>query len=131
MNQNMLVSMKHTSEALQTLGLKVSDADNIMLDLEESASDVTNLQNTLSTSAFDNDFTEMELHEELALLLGEDDAESIGRHTIKTAKKQAAENVELELTPGSAVGSSETLATTAQAAEIASAEDQALKAESN
>ena len=73
----------------------------------------------------------MELHEELALLLGEDDAESIGRHTIKTAKKQAAENVELELTPGSAVGSSETLATTAQAAEIASAEDQALKAESN
>ena len=105
-----------------------------MLDLEESASDVTNLQNTLSTSAFDNDFTEMELHEELALLLGEDDAESIGRHTIKKAKKQAAENVELELTPGSAVGSSETLAphtTTAQAAEIASAEDQALKAESN
>jgi hypothetical protein len=134
MNQNMLVSMKHTSEALQTLGLKVSDADNIMLDLEESASDVTNLQNTLSTSAFDNDFTEMELHEELALLLGEDDAESIGRHTIKKATKQAAENVELELTPGSAVGSSETLAphtTTAQAAEIASAEDQALKAESN
>jgi hypothetical protein len=85
MNQNMLVSMKHTSEALQTLGLKVSDADNIMLDLEESASDVTNLQNTLSTSSFDNDFTEMDLHEELALLLGDDDAESIGRHTVKCA----------------------------------------------
>jgi hypothetical protein len=29
----MLVSMKHTSEALQTMGMKVSDADNIMLDL--------------------------------------------------------------------------------------------------
>ena len=129
----MLVSMNHTSEALQTLGLKVSDADNIMLDLEESASDVTNLQNTLSTSSFDNDFSEVDLHEELALLLGDDDAESIGRHVVKTAGKQAEENVQLELTQGSAVGSSETLAPqtiTVQArAEIASTEDQFLKTE--
>jgi hypothetical protein len=31
--------MKHTSDALQTLGLTASDADNIMLDLEDTTSD--------------------------------------------------------------------------------------------
>jgi len=81
MNQNMLISMKHTSEALQTLGMKVSDADSIMLDLEDSASDMTNLQSTLSTSYYENDFTDMDLGEELALLLGDDDAEPI-RHIV-------------------------------------------------
>ncbi len=39
LNQNMLLSMKHTSDALQTLGLTASDADNIMLDLEDTTSD--------------------------------------------------------------------------------------------
>ena len=39
--------MKHTSEALQTMGLKVTDADNIMLDLEDSTSDMNALTTTL------------------------------------------------------------------------------------
>ena len=53
LNQNMLLSMRHTSDALQTVGLKVGDADHIMLDMEESASDLNAMQNVLSTRHHD------------------------------------------------------------------------------
>ena len=72
LNQNMLLSMKHTTDALQTLGLKVSDADNIMLDLEESTGDITHLQNTLSSGWTDNDLSQEELDAELELILSDD-----------------------------------------------------------
>ena len=73
LNQHMLVSMKHTNEALQKLGLKVSDADNIMLDLEDSHTDINNLQASLS-SAFvvDDNVTDMDLTEELELILADE-----------------------------------------------------------
>ena len=54
LNMQMLQSMKHTNIALQNIGLKVSDADAIMLDLEEAQSDAQDLQNSLSSS-FAND----------------------------------------------------------------------------
>jgi hypothetical protein len=90
MNQNMLISMKHTSEALQTLGMKVSDADNIMLDLEDSASDMSSMQNTLSTSHFDNDMNDIDLNDELALLLSDTGFEPVfSAHAVKESPAQA------------------------------------------
>jgi|LauGreDrversion4_2_1035121.scaffolds.fasta_scaffold59546_4 hypothetical protein len=71
LNQNMLLSMKHTTDALQTLGLKVSDADNIMLDLEESTGDINALQSALSTG-FDADLSQEDLDAELELVLSDD-----------------------------------------------------------
>ena len=50
LNQTMLVSMKHTTDALQTMGLKVAEVDNIMIDLEEHTGDLNALQNTLASS---------------------------------------------------------------------------------
>jgi len=89
MNQNMLISMKHTSEALQTLGMKVSDADNIMLDLEDSASDMSSMQNTLSTSYFDNDMNDIDLNDELALLLSDTVFEPVfSAHAVKESPAQ-------------------------------------------
>lgn len=72
LNQHMLVSMKHTSEALQKLGLKVSDADNIMLDLEDSNTDINNLQASLSSGFADDNLSDMDLSEELELILSDD-----------------------------------------------------------
>jgi len=72
LNQNMLLSMKHTSDALQTLGLKVSDADTIMLDLEESTGDTNALQTALSAGFMDADWTQEDLDAELELILSED-----------------------------------------------------------
>lgn len=71
LNQNMLLSMRHTSDALQTLGLKVTDADNIMLDLEESTGDINALQGMLS-SGFDAELTQEDLDAELELVLSDD-----------------------------------------------------------
>jgi hypothetical protein len=71
LNQNMLLSMRHTTDALQTLGLKVSDADNIMLDLEESTGDLNALQTALS-SGFEADLTQEDLEAELELVLSDD-----------------------------------------------------------
>ncbi len=71
LNQNMLLSMRHTSDALQTLGLKVSDADNIMLDLEESTGDLNALQGVLSTG-FESELTQDDLDAELELVLSDD-----------------------------------------------------------
>ena len=127
MNQNMLISMKHTSEALQTLGMKVSDADSIMLDLEDSASDMTNLQSTLSTSYFDNDFTDMDLGEELALLLGDDDAEPIRPHSVKTAAPDMPQPVCAAISaPESLVKDEDMTAEQASGVQQASAEEEHL-----
>ena len=71
LNQNMLLSMRHTSDALQMLGLKVTDADNIMLDLEESTGDINALQGMLS-SGFDAELTQEDLDAELELVLSDD-----------------------------------------------------------
>jgi hypothetical protein len=71
LNQNMLLSMKHTSEALQKMGMKISDADNVMLDLEESTSDFTAFQTTLSTSFVDDNMSDSELNAELDLILSD------------------------------------------------------------
>jgi hypothetical protein len=71
LNQNMLLSMRHTSDALQTVGLKVGDADHIMLDMEESASDLNAMQNVLSTS-FADDLSQEDLDAELELVLSDD-----------------------------------------------------------
>jgi hypothetical protein len=72
LNQHMLVSMKHTSEALQKLGLKVTDADNIMLDLEDSNTDINNLQASLSSGFADDNLSDMDLSEELELILSDE-----------------------------------------------------------
>lgn len=77
LNQNMLQSMKHTSDALQTMGLKISDADNIMLDLEDSTSDINAFTKSMSYSFADNDITDLDLSKELELILSEDNLEPV------------------------------------------------------
>jgi len=72
LNQNMLQSMKHTNEALQTLGFKAGDADTIMLDLEDSTSDINSLTNTLSGSFMDESCSYEDFEAEYALMLSED-----------------------------------------------------------
>ena len=72
LNQTMLLSMKHTSDALQTMGMKLSDADNIVLDLEDTTNDIHALQSTLGSSIATGDFSEDDLHAELELLLCDD-----------------------------------------------------------
>ena len=49
LNQSMMSSMKQTTDALQTLGLKIEDADSIMLDLEDTTTDLNAMQSTLDT----------------------------------------------------------------------------------
>ena len=87
LNQNMLLSMKHTSEALQTMGMKVSEADNIMLDLEDSASDLNSLQTTLSSNFMDSDLSDTDLSEELALILSDDSMEPVIHRQSQTTKQ--------------------------------------------
>ena len=77
LNQNMLQSMKHTSEALQTMGLKVTDADNIMLDLEDSTSDINSLTTTLGSSFASTEITDGDLSKELELILSDDNLEPV------------------------------------------------------
>ena len=72
LNQNMLLSMKHTSDALQTMGMKLSDADTIVLDLEDTTGDINSLQTALSSSFASADFSDDDLHAELELLLADD-----------------------------------------------------------
>jgi len=71
LNMQMLQSMKHTNIALQNIGLKVSDADAIMLDLEEAQSDAQDVQNCLASS-FADDGSNLDLEEELTLMLSDD-----------------------------------------------------------
>jgi len=69
LNQNMLLSMKHTTDALQTMGLKVTDADSIMLDLEESTGDTNAMQTTLSSGFAENEWTQDDLDAEFDLIM--------------------------------------------------------------
>jgi hypothetical protein len=71
LNQNMLQSMKHTTDALQTLGFKVQDADSVLLDLEDVTSDTNALQSALSMG-FDTDWSLEDLDAELELVLSDD-----------------------------------------------------------
>ena len=64
-------AMKHTNIALQNIGLKVSDADAIMLDLDEAQSDIQDVQNSMSSS-FANDEDQFDLEAELNLMLSDD-----------------------------------------------------------
>jgi len=68
----MLVSIKHTSDALQTLGLSAGDTDSIMLDLEDSTSDSKELTATLSTNFMDEAFSFEDLEAEFALMMSSD-----------------------------------------------------------
>ena len=73
LNMQMLQSMKHTNMALQNLGFKISDADAIMEDLEESNRDAKDMQMTLSSTFGDDDYlSQTDLEAELALMLGDD-----------------------------------------------------------
>ena len=72
LNQNMLLSMKHTTDALQTMGLKVTDADSIMLDLEESTGDTNAMQTTLSSGFAENEWTQDDLDAEFDLIMSDD-----------------------------------------------------------
>ena len=72
LNQNMLLSMKHTTDALQTMGLKVTDADSIMLDLEESTGDTNAMQTTLSSGFSENEWTQDDLDAEFDLIMSDD-----------------------------------------------------------
>ena len=71
LNMQMLQSMKHTNIALQNIGLKVSDADAIMLDLDEARNDAQDVQNSLSSSLASED-DQFDLEAELQLMLSED-----------------------------------------------------------
>ena len=71
LNQTLLHSMKHTNIAMKSLGVNISDADNIMLDLEDTTSELGELQSTLSTK-MSSDIDDVELEEELQLMLSED-----------------------------------------------------------
>ncbi len=71
LNMQMLHSMKHTNIALQNIGLKVSNADAIMLDLEEAHSDANALQNSMSMFEDDQDISAVDLEAELEQMLSE------------------------------------------------------------
>lgn len=72
LNQSMLQSMKHTNDALQTLGLKITDADAIMIDLEDSVQDASSLQTSLATPFDSHVSSDLDMQEELDVLLSED-----------------------------------------------------------
>jgi hypothetical protein len=72
LNQSIMQSMKNTTDALQTLGLKVTDADDIMMDLEDSTHDMNSMQGALSQSFAVADFSADDLEEELNLMLSDD-----------------------------------------------------------
>jgi hypothetical protein len=73
LNMQMLQSMKHKNIALQNIGLKVSDADDIMLDLAEAQSDAQDVQNSLESSfTHDEDISHLDLEEELQLMLSDE-----------------------------------------------------------
>jgi len=89
LNQTMMTSMKQTTDALQTLGLNVTDADNIMFDLEESSSDLKDMQSTLSQNVGDVDFSADDLDAELEMMLSDDALCPLALSTsVPTARKE-------------------------------------------
>jgi hypothetical protein len=101
LNQNMLLSMKHTSDALQTLGLKVSDADNILLDLEDTTSDSHALTTTLSSNFMEHTLSYDDLEAELALMMSDDAlcAVPLQQPTVSKAAAPAAPAAPAEAAP--------------------------------
>lgn len=90
-NQSMLQSMKHTNEALQTLGLKVTDADSIMLDLEDNINDASSLQHSLGAPYDTVLASEDDLEEELARMLSDDSFSTVSLVHNATTKQLAPE----------------------------------------
>lgn len=89
LNMQMLKSMKDTNIALQNLGFKISDADTIMEDLEESNRDAKDMQVTLSSTFGDDEyFSQTDLEAELQLMLGDDALTATRIHIDPPAKKQ-------------------------------------------
>ena len=76
LNQQVLSSMKQTSTVLKEMGLSatINTSDEVMMDLQESHTELNELQDTLSSSftAASDDMSDDALQEELALLLGDD-----------------------------------------------------------
>lgn len=74
LDQTLISAVKTTATAMKNLGLdkKISDVDDIMSDLEESHSDVKDINNILSQkmSIHEDDFDENDLEEELNILMG-------------------------------------------------------------
>lgn len=103
LNQNMLLSMKHTSDALQTMGMKLTDADNIVLDLEDTTNDINSLQTALGSSFASGDFSEDDYHAELELLLADDlSAHDVFRKPEKKDQAQASQQAQKD-TPAATV----------------------------
>ena len=99
LNMQMLQSMKHTNMALQNLGFKISDADAIMEDLEESNRDAKDMQMTLSSTFGDEDyFSQTDLEAELALMLG-DDALTATRMHVEQQRPPARRQPETQAEP--------------------------------
>lgn len=89
LNMQMLKSMKDTNIALQNLGFKISDADSIMDDLEESNRDAKDMQVTLSSTFGDDEFfSQTDLEHELELMLGDDALTATRIHVEPPARRQ-------------------------------------------
>lgn len=73
LNQQVISSVKETSDVLKNMGLaqNVESVDELMLDMAESQDDVRQIQTGLA-AGHDDDADAAELDAELALLLGED-----------------------------------------------------------
>tara|TARA_B100001540_G_scaffold298685_1_gene302435 strand:- start:725 stop:1369 length:645 start_codon:yes stop_codon:yes gene_type:complete len=88
LNQTLLNSMKQTNNAMKSLGVNVSDADNIMLDLEEASTELGQLQSTLASNTND-DVDDTELEQELELMLSEN-AMSLNSFSTRKQKQNTA-----------------------------------------
>ena len=90
LNQSMITSMKQTNEALQTLGLNVTKADDIMCDLEDTTGDLKGLQNSLCQNFSDYDLNQEDLENELEMMLS-DDTVNISMYMPSANSKHSAE----------------------------------------
>jgi hypothetical protein len=78
-------------EACCKIPLEVSDADNIMLDLEESTCDSNTLQDSLS-AGFDSELSQEDLDSDLELMLSDDTfCPAAYNRPARTAKSAPAE----------------------------------------
>lgn len=78
LNQQVIASMRHTSSALKAMGLDQAQtqADGLLMDMEESMQDMHNITKTLSTPVHDDlDIDYSTLESELSLLLMENEEE--------------------------------------------------------
>lgn len=93
LNQQVLSSMKETSNAMKTLGLDatLSSVDEVMADMQEANTDVNDITQTLSSSISIETLDDDALNAELELLMSEE-ADSVLHEpvTINTTKTQKA-----------------------------------------